>query len=213
MLHSRLNNGDSPCLYVCPNIYLVQQTVQEARKFGIPHCTFGDSRDIPESFLNGEKILITHVQKVFNGKTIFGLDNESIYVNSIILDDSHACIDSLKSCFTIKIKRDEKLYAKFMNYFEEDLSSQGEGSFLDIKNGKYESILPVPYWSWIEKKSEILELLSNETDNTSIQFAWPLIKDNLDNYKAIVSGDHIELTPYYIPIHHFALLIMPNNES
>jgi hypothetical protein len=203
MLHSRLNSSDSPCLYVCPNIYLVKQTVQEAKKFGIPYCTFKDSKDIPESFLNGEKILITHVQKVFNGKTVFGLDNESIDVNNIILDDSHACIDSLKSSFTIKVNRDEELYHKFINYFQEDLSSQGEGSFLDIKNGKYESILPIPYWSWIEKKTEILELLSNEEENTSVQFAWPLIKDNLDNYKAIVSGNHIELTPYYIPMHHF----------
>lgn len=203
MLTSRLNSSKSPCLYICPNIYLVQQTILEAKKFGIPFCTFGNSRDIPDSFLNGEKILITHVQKVFNGKTIFGLDNNSVEVHSIILDDSHACIDSLKDCFTIKIKRDEDLYNKFINYFEEDLSSQGQGTFLDIKSGKYESILPVPYWSWIEKKSEILQLLAADTDNKSLQFAWPLMKDNLDNYRAIVSGNFIELTPYHIPMHHF----------
>ena len=29
------------------------------------------------------------------------------------------------------------------------------------------------------------------------------MKNNLNNYRAIVSGNHIELTPYYIPMHHF----------
>ncbi len=202
MLHSRLNSNSSPCLYICPNIYLVKQTILEAEKFGIPYCTF-DSQDIPESFLNGEKILITHVQKVFNGKTVFGLDNKSINVGHVILDDSHACIDSLKSTFTITIKKEEDLYSEFINLFSEDLSEQGEGSFLDIKNAKYDSILPIPYWSWAEKKSEVLNLLSSDEDNASIQFAWPLMKNNINNYRAIVSGSHIELTPYYIPMHHF----------
>ncbi|CAA0248555.1 DEAD/DEAH box helicase [Tenacibaculum maritimum] len=203
ILLSKLNSKKSPCLYVCPNKYLVRQTALEAEKFGIPYCTFEFQSDIPDSFLNGEKILITHVQKVFNGKTIFGLNNKSVNVENIILDDSHACIDSLKSSFTITIKKEEDLYNEFISLFSEDLSEQGEGSFLDIKNGKYESILPVPYWSWTEKKSEILNLLSKNENNKSIEFAWPLMKDNLNNYRAIVSGNHIELTPYHIPMHHF----------
>jgi len=203
ILHSKLNSGSSPCLYICPNIYLVNQTILEAKKFGIPFCYFKEGTGIPEEFLNGEKILITHVQKVFNGKTVFGLDNASIEVENIVLDDSHACIDSLNGSFTIRINKDEDLYAKVLSLFEEDLISQGEGSFLDIKNGKYESILPIPYWSWSDKKSEILDLLSKDEENSSLKFAWALIKDNIQNYKAIVSGHHIELTPYYIPMHHF----------
>lgn len=204
ILHSRLNSGDAPCLYICPNIYLVNQTILEAKKFGIPYCVIPKSNQIPEEFLNGEKILITHVQKVFNGKSIFGLNNDSISVNNVILDDSHACIDSIKASFTIKINKEEALYDKFLTLFEPDLISQGEGSYLDIKNGKYETILPIPYWSWFDKKAEVLKLLSeSEEENTSIVFTWPMIKDNIDNYKAIVSGNHIEITPFYIPMHHF----------
>lgn len=203
ILHSKLNAGNSPCLYICPNIYLVHQTIQEAKKFGIPYCTI-QKNDIPEEFLNGEKILITHVQKVFNGKSIFGLNHECIHVDSVILDDSHACIDSIKSSFTIKIDKEEELYGKIIALFEPDLVSQGEGSFLDIKNGKYETLLPIPYWSWADKRAEILELLYHyETANTSITFTWPMLKDNIENYKAIISGNHIEITPYYIPMHHF----------
>lgn len=210
MLHSRLNQGESPCLYVCPNIYLVKQTIEEAKKFGIPFCSFGGSKEIPESFLNGEKILITHVQKVFNGKTIFGLDNDSIDISNIILDDSHACIDSLKNSFSIEIKKEEDLYSQILTLFQDDLTEQGEGSFLDIKNGKYESLLAIPYWSWVDKKSEVLQILSSDKENTSLQFAWSIIKDKIENYKAIVSGNSIELTPYFIPTHHFGFFSNAN---
>ena len=33
---------------------------------------------------------------------------------------------------------------------------QGEGDFLDICNGDYEALLPIPYWSWIDKKVRLL---------------------------------------------------------
>jgi len=35
ILQSKLNQKKGPCLYVCPNKYLVKQTCQEAEKFGI----------------------------------------------------------------------------------------------------------------------------------------------------------------------------------
>ncbi|MGD1713449.1 DEAD/DEAH box helicase family protein [Dapis sp. BLCC M172] len=66
ILQSRLNEKKGLCLYVCPNKYLVEQTSQEADKFGIGYVTMDKS--LPDDFLNSEKILITHVQKVFNGK-------------------------------------------------------------------------------------------------------------------------------------------------
>ncbi|WP_225321438.1 DEAD/DEAH box helicase family protein [Rhizosphaericola mali] len=204
ILHSKLNSKNSPCLYVCPNIYLAKQTVQEAKKFGIPHCSLIDEKEIPDEFLNGDKILITYVQKVFNGKSVFGLNNNSINVNSIILDDSHACIDSIKSSFTINIKKEESIYTKMLTLFYEDLENQGEGSLLDIKEGKFETILAIPYWSWINKKTEVLKLLAeNEDQNKSILFTWSILKNNIVNYKAIISGSQIEITPYYIPMFHF----------
>jgi replicative superfamily II helicase len=72
ILQSKINSGDGPCLYVCPNIYLAQQVKSEAAKFGFPICDFSEEDyGIPDDFTSGRKILITHVQKVFNGKTVF----------------------------------------------------------------------------------------------------------------------------------------------
>ncbi|EBR9971371.1 DEAD/DEAH box helicase, partial [Salmonella enterica subsp. enterica serovar Enteritidis] len=92
ILQSKINETNAPCIYICPNIYLAKQAVKDAEKFGIPYCIIDQSKTIPDDFLAGRKILITHVQKLFNGKTAFGLGSKSIQVDSIILDDSQACI-------------------------------------------------------------------------------------------------------------------------
>lgn len=203
ILQSNLNSDGLPCLYICPNKYLAQQVMLEAKKFGIPYTTIGVGNNLPNDFLDGKKILITYVQKVFNGKTIFGLNNNSIEVGSVILDDSHACIDSIKEAFTVNFDRDHAVYSYFLNTFEEDLKAQGEGSYLEIENGDYETMLPLSYWSWLDKKSEILEKLTSHREDDELVFSWPFIKDNIENYQGIISGNTFEITPYHIPIHHF----------
>ena len=203
ILQSKLNSDKGPCLYVCPNIYLVQQTCEQAEKFGIKYCVIESDNSIPESFSNGERILITHVQKVFNGKTIFGLGNRAIKVESIILDDSHSCIDSIKQASTIRIPSSHELFEKFLNLFEEDLKEQGEGTFLELESGEYNSLLPVPYWAWNDKKSSVLALLNEYRDNSEILFSWPLIKDRIENCQCFIGGNEIEISAHFNPIHHF----------
>ena len=109
MLLSRLNKGFGPCIYVCPNKQLAEQASLDANKFGIQHILLGDG-EIPTDFLESKKILITHVQKVFNGLSQFKFDNRAIRVGTFVLDDSHACIDAIRSSFTIKISRNEPLF-------------------------------------------------------------------------------------------------------
>lgn len=203
-LLSKLNAGSGPCLFICPNKYLVDQVCNDAKKFGVPYCTI-DSDGIPNEFVDCEKILITHVQKVFNGKSIFGVGNDYTHVENIILDDSHACIDSIKSSFTISVDAGTELYSKIIELFYDDVSEQGEGTFLEILNSENNSFLPIPYWAWIDKSEQILKILSEhkETDN-SVLFTWPIIKDNIKNCQGFVSGKSIEITPIHIPIDKFS---------
>jgi replicative superfamily II helicase len=204
ILLSKLNSGKSPCMFVCPNIYLVQQVIRDAKKFGIPFCTVDEDGTLPNDFLDGIKILITHVQKVFNGKTKFGLGNDYIHVENIILDDSHACIDAIKNTFTINLKSDHKAYAELLELFKDTLPNQGEGTFLEIKHGDFDSFLPIPYWNWIDKSAEILEILSKYREENSLAFAWPFIKDNIKSCQAYISGQTLEITPIHIPIEKFS---------
>ena len=203
ILQSRLNEIKEKCIYVCPDKYLVKQTCEQADRFGIKYCTIEENGDIPEDFLNSKKILITNAQKIFNGKSKFGLYNKSIQVSTIILDDSHACIDVIKSAYTLHIKKDTELYSKLINIFAEDLKAQGEGSYLEICDGEYSTLLQIPYWSWISKKSLVLNELSKHKNDPELTFIWPLIKDRVELCQAFISGNEIEISPYLIPISDF----------
>ncbi|MBN2747626.1 MAG: DEAD/DEAH box helicase family protein [Bacteroidales bacterium] len=203
ILQSKINSENSPSLYICPNKYLAQQVMLEAKKFGIPYCIIDIDNTLPDDFIDGKKILITYVQKVFNGKTIFGINNNSTDVGNVIMDDSHACIDSIKDTFTITFDSEHEIYKYFITAFEDEIKSQGEGSFLEIKDGDYETMLPISYWSWIERKFEILEKLTEYRDELELVFCWPFVKDNIENFQAFISGNKLEFSPYHVPIHHF----------
>lgn len=207
LLQSLLNSKEGPCLYICPNKYLVKQVCSEADKFGIPFCTFEENTEIPNDFLSGSKILITHVQKIFNGRSIFGIGNNYQNVAAVLLDDSHACIDTIKSAFTISIDKATNLetYSKFLTLFSDDMVEQDEGSWLDIQTGDYNTFMAVPYWAWDTKRTEVLKILSSaQTDRRSpIYYAWPLIRDQIKNYCCYISGTKIEIAPYNINIHAF----------
>lgn len=82
ILYSRLNQDMGPCLYVCPNKYLVTQVVAEANKFGIPYCVYDEGNNMfPNEFTEGKRILIIHAQKLFNGLSVFGVDNNNSLVS------------------------------------------------------------------------------------------------------------------------------------
>lgn len=205
LLQSLLNSKEGPCLYICPNKYLVKQVCTEADKFGIPFCTFDEGTEIPNDFLSGGKVLITHVQKVFNGRSVFRIGNDYVRTGAVLLDDSHACIDTIKSAFTISISRatSPDTYSKLLTLFVDDLVEQGEGSYLDIQAGDYNTFMTVPYWSWDNKKTEVLKILSAAQEDSQIYYAWPLIRDQIRNYCCYISGTKIEISPYNVNIHAF----------
>lgn len=201
MLQAKLNVGEGPCTFVCPNIQLAEQVKRDAEKFGIRYCTLdsGDSY-MPQEFLDGKAILITYVQKVFNGRTIFGLDNRGERIGTFLLDDSHACIDSIRSSFTMRIKRQSDVYKRLLEMFHESLVEQGPGDFRKIQNTEAEpTVMLIPYWDWIRKTSDVLNLLSDyEEAERDIAFTLPLLCNILTYCNAYVTGRGIEIVPDYM---------------
>lgn len=143
MLQSRLNAGLGPAVYLCPNNYLVDQTCEQARQFGIRTCA--SDGELPEEFQASRSIYVTSVQKLFNGLTKFGLNNQSIRVDTILMDDAHACSDIIRSQCRIHIPSVEPAYSALKALFAADIEAQGSGTFADIENGKRDAFLPVPY--------------------------------------------------------------------
>lgn len=191
ILQSKLNEGKGPCLYLCPNNYLVDQTILQAGQFGIK-CVAAEP-DLPMEFLKGRAILVTSVQKLFNGLTRFGLDAKSTQVESIVIDDAHACIDTIRSAFTLQVERDSEVYKQLVQLFKHELELQGVGTFADIATGVYDALLPVPYWDWCAKLSDVASILSKNSNSNAVKFVWPLMRDILSEYSCLVSGASAEI--------------------
>ncbi|WP_046007353.1 DEAD/DEAH box helicase family protein [Pseudoalteromonas rubra] len=205
ILQSKINQGKGSCLYVCPNKYLADQVRIQAEEFGIHHCEISEV-GLPEDFINGEKILITHAQKVFNGRSAdFGIGQHSIDVENILLDDAHSCIETIKSASTFQIPRSSNCYHELLQLFGDALKGQGAGTYADICNESKSAILSVPYWEWEGKQEEVVQILSkyNKTKDKSVWFTWDLLKDNLKHCTAVFSGTGIEVSPRLLPIEMF----------
>lgn len=201
ILQSRINQGKGAAVYLCPNNYLIEQTCQQAESFGIPYTTF--EKGGFEDFSEGKIILITSVSKLFNGESKFGLNQNSLSVATLLLDDSHACIDIIKNACKIVLSQGSDPYNELLNLFGTEIEKQGVGTYADILNQYYNSFLPVPYWDWQDKQSDVARILSKHKDLDEIRFVWPLIKDDLRDCFCVISGKSLEIAPHIVPLDKF----------
>lgn len=211
MLQSLLNEGCGPALYLCPDKTLVKQTVAQAQAFGmkIVGVTEGSSA-LPREFLNSEAILITTCQKLFNGKSVFGVEGtgkEIKEIGAIVIDDAHRCLEIIRDTFSIKSKKytdgkreQNPVYSELFGLFFESLKKQAPGTFEDIIQERDESFIPVPFWNWYENQDEVMKIISKNKTSLDIKFSWDLIKDQLKNCTCIFSGTRVEIVPRLIPI-------------
>jgi replicative superfamily II helicase len=201
VLQSRLNAGQGPALYLCPDNFLIDQTCDQARQFGIATCTADP--ELPDEFISGDKILVTSVQKLFNGRTKFGLNRQSVAIETLLMDDAHACADTIREQTRIRIPSNEPAYSALKTLFATDLEMQGVGTYADICNDKRDALLPIPYWAWVSREAEIAGILSTHAGRDPIKFAWPLLKDMLGDCQGLISGAAIEIEPYIAPLSAF----------
>jgi len=64
MLQSKLNEGKGPALYLCPNHFLVNQTLEQAKQFGV-RCVETDG-ELPGEFVDGNAIRSQVAATLFN---------------------------------------------------------------------------------------------------------------------------------------------------
>jgi hypothetical protein len=205
ILQSSLHEGRGPALYLCPDNYLVGQVLEQAQQFGVACVSFGgDSGEIPPKFLNSESILVTNCKKLFNGRSVFGIQGGPkvpVKVGTILLDDAHACVDQIRSQFAVVFKNDQPVFESFLDLFSPSLGQQRPGTLSEIQAGDYARFLAVPYWTWLELLSKILPILSENRETDELTFAWPLLKDNLANCDCIISGSHLQISARVPQVH------------
>lgn len=198
-----LNEGKGPAVYVVPDNFLIQQVCSEANRLGIKVTK--DETDI--DYLRKEAILVINIQKLVNGKSVFGMRaGNNIEIGSIVIDDVHACMAKVENQYNVSISSSNSLYKSLLGLFENSLKAQSENKYSDIvdNNDPFASML-VPFWEWQKKSREIYTMLT--LNQEGIAFNFPLIKDCLTLCNCVVSAKCIEITPKCIPIHKISSFI------
>lgn len=212
VLQSCLNEGKGPAVYIVPDNYLVQQVCSEAKRLGIRVAcdTFdADGNRIEKGeddyyFKTGKAILVANIHKLVNGKSVFGLrSSNNIQIGSIIIDDVHACIDTIEQQHTIFIDINHLLYTEIIEQFSKHQEISDSQAFSDIKNKqdpRYSYL--VPFWVWQKECTYIYnKITAPEYANESfVLFNLPLLRDNWKTVNCVVSARGIELSLKGTPI-------------
>lgn len=198
ILKSCLNQGKGPAVYVVPDNYLVQQVTSEAKNLGIEAT---DDVNNPR-FQSGKSILVINIYKLVNGLSVFGVGDEGkkIDIGSIVVDDAHACLDTIEDQFTLKIERSDVIYDEIYNCFKDALLSQCQAKAIEIENRDLDAYMAVPFWNWQDKILDVTKILLNHKNESSLRFIFPLIKENLLFCRCVFGSNQIEISPHCIPI-------------
>lgn len=199
ILKSCLNENKSPAVYICPDKYLVRQVIDAADEIGIE--VTDDARS--HRFLSGKAILVANIYKLVNGKSVFGVGDEGckIKISSLLIDDAHACIETIEEQFSIKVPNTSDAYQQIFSLLKTSLLEQCESKAIEIESGDISSYLHVSYWAWQANHAQILRILSNHSSDEFLLFKWPLLKEFLKLCNCVISGNDIEISPYSIPLH------------
>lgn len=199
ILKSSLNEKKGPAVYVVPDNYLLEQVLSEANDLGI-EVTKETSSPL---FLSGKAILVVSIHKLVNGLSVFGVGDEGIKIEigTLLIDDAHACLDTIEDQFIITISRQNKAYNDLYNIYRESLHTQCETKASEIELGDPSAYMQIPFWTWQDKIKETSSILiKHKNTENEIKFTWPLLKESLHLCRCIVSVKEIEISPHCIPI-------------
>ena len=201
MAQSSINEKGESALYLCPTQQLVLQTIEKAKALSMNAVQYIKKQPLDDDFVNGRAIMVCTYNALFNGQSKFKIRSSStppIKVSAIILDDAHVAFNDIRDAFTLEVEPSDnmELYQSLSGIFRNSFKDSGLlGAFDDTINGRSDSILEIPYWSWYRNIDAVQTLLGGVGD-TEYPFSWPVIRDNLHLCHAIISKKTISITPY-----------------
>lgn len=197
-LQSSLNESIGPAVYVAPNNFLVQQVIEEAKALGIAAVPDENAPD----FRAGHAILIVNVHKLFNGLSVFGVGDRGVRIpiGSIVIDDAHACLATIRDQFTAKLPSSHDAYGQLLDVVRPALEQQSRKKLLDVESEDPQTTMLVPFWSWQEHQARIAEILHEHRFSDELKFSWPLFGDVLEDCRCAIGAGKLEIAPICLPI-------------
>lgn len=191
---SSLAEGKGPVAYLVPDRYLVDQVLAEAARLGIEA-----TGETGFAYTQGRSILVDTFQKLFNGKSVFGVAGSAgrpasvQRPHTVIIDDAHACLNKAEQAFRLSIPASNEVYKELLALFADEMESQSPAAYLALTSDQSSGIQQVPYWAWANKKREVLARLARGSKGDDVQFSWPLLADVLAISRAVFTVDSLEV--------------------
>ncbi len=126
----------------------------------------------------------------------FGLGQRALKISSLLMDDSHACIDAIRNAFTIRLQQKDETYQRIFQLFAQTLESQGAGTFTDLKNANPNAFLPI---SLLGVEIEKIRHCRNPRKSfwfRRCEIYMALLKDSLEHCQCMIGGENLEIQPY-----------------
>ena len=139
-LQSGIDEGIHPAVYVTPDRYLTTQVLAEAKALEI---AVTDSED-DSAFMRGERILVTNIKKVVNGRSVFGINEIKIPIDTVVIDDAHACLQSIEDQFSVVANSNSPLYKDLWTLLSEPVRQYNVIEHARIQNGDPAALLEIP---------------------------------------------------------------------
>lgn len=194
ILQSSLNEGVGPAIYVVPDKYLVQQVIAEAERLGIKAT---DNRE-DYNYTECNAILVTSIHTLVNGKSVFGMRDSNNYpIGSIIIDDVHACLETISKQFSVIVKNCSSAYKEIQQVLSELIIKYDPHTYSEVfEEQSPKTRLLVPFWIWQTKEKEIYRILqSHMNDEDDIRFSLPLVQNCFPVCNCVITSKAIEISP------------------
>ncbi len=188
MLQSCINEGAAPGIFIAANNFLVEQVCKEAKDLGI---SVSQNPDDP-SVLRGDSILVSNIHTIFNGRSKFGVNTIKIQIGSLLIDDAHACMQSVQDQFTLTLASSNPTYKLLLKLFEDDLKAQSPVGFYMISAGDPTAAAQIPFWAWQSKLSEVIKIISQDKEKDSVfnptSAVWRLPRREIRGFAGVSLG-------------------------
>lgn len=196
ILKSLIGEGIAPAVYVAPTPQLVTQVRREAEKLGI--AVTEDEDDF--HFMDGKSILLINIHKIFNGMSKFGIGSDpGIEIGSLLIDDVHACLESVKQQFSITVSRESDgsdVYSNIVEALRPAIPPHYAQLFTRVVDeGEPGKMFLVPFYVWQDEIDRIGRVLRQSLEEKTRVFNLPLVEDDLRFCNCVITDKKIEIAP------------------
>lgn len=204
-LKHQMDRLKTPVVYLVPTIQLSEQVVREERSIGIAVAPWASGESYPpESAMRCESVIVCTYDKFFNGKSVFARHDVQLVPSSIVFDDVHAGIESVRSAFSCGLP--SACRNELLDLLAPTVRENDPVAWAGMESPKSQLILEVPFWILAANLRPILEILVKYADSDEMRFAWPNVSHNIETARMFFSSSGAFLTidpPAVERISHF----------